>query len=138
MFFDENHTFGPRAKAWYPVIRAMMEEEALLVAPIEPFFRSDTDVLPLQAADLMAWIARNKKTKGLGKFSWISSELNQVKISPMSKTLDAEMIESFKEKTFEPELMARREMALNAYRETFGFDWPPANKPQKKRHREVR
>src|SRR5687768_17428435 len=53
-FFDENVIFGPRAKAWYLVIRAMSPPNVRARMPVEPFFRNDKTTMPLQAADLTA------------------------------------------------------------------------------------
>ena len=57
IFFDEHVIFGPRAKAWYPVIRAAVpDDDVRAIMPVEPLFRSDLEVLPLQASDMTAWL----------------------------------------------------------------------------------
>lgn len=77
IYFDEHVIFGPRAKAWYPVIRAMAEPELKRVLPVEPFFRSDKDTMPLQAADMTAWLTRATKT-GNAEFEWLREHLSAV------------------------------------------------------------
>lgn len=135
IFFDENVIFGPRAKAWYPVIRAMQEEILKPVMPVEPFFRSDRDVLPLQAADLTAWIDRRADEGGLGKFEWLYEAIKNIPMSPLSKLLDAQLIDSMRiAPGNDPEAVRMRSEVMKAYRETFGFDWPPLTKQQRKRH----
>jgi hypothetical protein len=59
--FDEQVIFGLRAKEWYPAFRHIAKLEnsnAFTIMPVEPVFRSDTDALPLQAADMFAWVYR--------------------------------------------------------------------------------
>jgi hypothetical protein len=61
IIFDENVIFGPRAKAYYPAIRAGMrvrEPEASTLLPADPMFRSDLSFLPIQACDFIAWSGR--------------------------------------------------------------------------------
>jgi hypothetical protein len=92
IFFDENVIFGPRAKAWYPVMRAFQDEPVKKLMPIEPFFRSDMDILPLQAADLVAWIERQYETTGLGNFRWVDEELTGLNHSNLTQFLDEKFI----------------------------------------------
>lgn len=137
VFYDENKIFGPRAKAWYPVIRELFPPEVQAVMPVEPFFRSDRDVLPLQAADMTAWLLRNTSNRtGLGEFEWMIESLRQMSGSRLSKIVDADWIKKmFAAENYSPEEVARQQNALRVYRETFGHDWPPKTKVERKRHR---
>ena len=76
--FDDDVIFGPRAKRWYPVIKTIIEHrepEAATILPIEPLFRSDDDFLPIQAADLFAWVIRKKHDdSAFDTFDWIFHE----------------------------------------------------------------
>jgi hypothetical protein len=138
IFFDENQIFGPRAKAWYPIIRAFQDKPVRALMPVEPYFRSDTDTLPLQAADLTAWIKRKSGNKdGLGEFAWVKGELSGIAHSVLSKHFDEKFIRN---KFMTPpgdvdEVKANREAALRAYSETFGHEWPPKNKKERKKMR---
>jgi len=134
IFFDEQVIFGPRAKAWYPIIRAMALDQPIYpILPVEPFFRKDTEALPLQAADLTAWVRRKVNTDGLGEFEWLRRELSGVKLSPLSATLSKKSAEFMFTKNEEtPEMVRLRELALQAYRETFGHEWPAKTKLERK------
>ena len=135
-FFDEHVIFGPRAKAWYPIIRAAQERLLQRVMPVEPMFRSDKDILPLQGADLTAWVQRNlHEDRGWGEFQWLESHLGLVQVSPLSRVIDAEWIEKMLNHKYNREEIERHEGTMRAYKETFGFDWPPKTKLEKKRHR---
>lgn len=62
IFFDEQVILGPRAKRWYPLIRELcVSEEIRSILPAEPFFRTDDEVMALQAADLYAGLVRSRK-----------------------------------------------------------------------------
>jgi hypothetical protein len=62
IYFDENVIFGPRAKAWYPVIRAMAELGLRQIPPVEPYLPRRQKTMPLQAADLTAWMSRSDRS----------------------------------------------------------------------------
>jgi hypothetical protein len=74
IYFDDNAIFGPRAKAWYPVIRAMAEPNVQRLMPVEPFFRDDRTTMPLQAADLTVWM-RHADRRGANVFSWLREHM---------------------------------------------------------------
>jgi len=135
VFFDENVIFGPRVKAWYPIIRAGQEKLLQATMPIDPLFRSDKDILPLQAADLTAWIQRNLHEEGWRDFEWLESHLNLIEVSPLSRVLDAEWIDSMLNHKYSADEIERNREIMHAYKETFGFEWPPKTKVEKKRHR---
>jgi len=67
--FDEHSIFGPRAKPWYPLVRALMmktDPEDAAIMPSEPLYRSDSDCLPIQASDMLAWLLRRSFVKDWG------------------------------------------------------------------------
>ena len=137
IFFDEHLIFGPRAKAWYPLMVSMQAEVIQAVMPVEPLFRTDLDALPLQAADITAWIARRGKTTGLGELSWIKEELSGVISSTISQIVDERWITGVDEPLFDADELAqygeRFRETLRAYQETFGHEFPPKNKLERKR-----
>jgi hypothetical protein len=130
IFFDEHVIFGPRVKAWYPVVRACMEEVLRTIAPVEPFFRSDSDVLPLQAADLTAWMHRRENNEGLGEFKWVEAALYGLAPSEFSNRFTLPRMKAIVDKSYSytPEELARQTEVIQAYKETFDDDWPPRKK----------
>jgi hypothetical protein len=136
IFFDENKIFGPRAKVWYPVIRHGFLPEIQGILPVEPFFRDDKEILPLQAADLTAWIQRTYSCKGsLGNFEWLYEELRGMGISPFSRVFDAKWFTVMASDKAEANDDAPNRVDIaKVYKDAFGFEWPPKNKEQKKRH----
>jgi hypothetical protein len=133
IFFDEHVIFGPRAKAWYPVFRESYPPHLRVVMPVEPFFRSDLDVLPLQMADLTAWMQRNANESGLGEFEWLWDELSSIPRSDHSPVIDGAWIDKTFRHQQTPEERERNAAVLNGYREVFGHEWPPKTKMERKK-----
>jgi Protein of unknown function (DUF3800) len=135
IFFDEHKIYGRAAKEWYPIIRAMQVKQVQDLMPIEPFFRTDTDVLPLQAADMVAWLVRRRSTFGdKFDFAWVDDELAGLTHSPFTKEIGWKPSDGIFDKT-DPEYRATMKAGLDAFREAFGFDWPPKTKDQLKKAR---
>lgn len=134
IFFDEDKIMGPRAKIFYPMIRAIQEEQLIKILPVEPFFRSDVDVLPLQAADITAWIQRVNNDRGLGEYNWLTEHLVKLKRSHLSKVMDANLMKQIQEHKYTPEEIEKNKVLARVYSEIMGFDWPPKDKIQRKRH----
>lgn len=135
IFFDEQKMFGPSAKQWYPIIRAMQAKPVQDLMPIEPFFRSDLDILPLQAADLLAWLVRKRSTPhGEFEFSWIDEYLHGVKRSRLSQKIGWELSDGSFDRS-DPEYISGMSVGLEAFREVFGFDWPPKTKIERRKIR---
>jgi Protein of unknown function (DUF3800) len=133
IIFDEHVIFRPRVKWWYPVTRHHMPADCQAIAPIEPIFRSDDEFLPLQAADLLAWLIR-RSTAGLSTpFDWVVAEFSKVPMSPHQQFLDRERMEWWGEesKRLAPsitvEMLAKRN-------ELLGFNEPSVYLPHWKRH----
>ena len=136
IFFDEHKIFGPRAKPWYPIAREFMDCEVLALMPAEPLFRTDLQGLPLQAADLTAWMQRARSTVGLGKFSWLDSALARIHRSDLSQTYDrAWWNRPNAVDENDPEFIRQKNAALRRGKEIFGSEWPPNIKSRnKKKH----
>jgi hypothetical protein len=98
IIFDESVIFGPRAKAWYPLIREVMhlrEPEASAILPIDPMFRSDDEFLPIQAADLFAWLLRHGFDHPQDRpFPWLLEELTNISETEHSQFYDRERMEA--------------------------------------------
>jgi hypothetical protein len=83
--FDEQLIFGPRARKYYPAVLAMTrlrEPEAANIMPIDPIFRSDDEFLPIQAADMFAWVIRKASDDPTYReFEWLLDHMKSVNIS---------------------------------------------------------
>jgi hypothetical protein len=110
IFFDENVIFGPRAKAWYPVIRAMAEPTLHRLMPVEPLFRDDLSTMPLQAADMTAWLHRADRSPEGNTYAWLWDELQGIHRLP-GVEFGEDMINGFFESTPIPDDQRWREMA---------------------------
>src|SRR5207244_2522278 len=75
--FDEQGPEGTVVRSFWPIVQAMMPDASVRRMMMnEPVFRNDLDMLPLQAADLMAWHFRR----------FISDTVNNIELAP-SNTL---------------------------------------------------
>ncbi len=87
VIFDEHSIFRPRIDVWYPWVRdniGILHDPALSrVLPLNPLFRSDKVFVPLQPADMLAWLFRNAYSGNRNEFEWIAVELMKAEI-PMS------------------------------------------------------
>jgi hypothetical protein len=98
IFFDEQLIFGPRLKMWYPLIKAAMKgredyDLGRLFSALPPdlMFRDDKIFVPLQAADVLAWITRMAFSGVRNEFEWIAEELSAlIPISGYSSVFDAQ------------------------------------------------
>ncbi len=81
--FDEQAHMQPRVKTWYPAmwkvlcLAARTHPRAAQIAsilPMAPIFRTDDDLLPLQAADLMAAAHRGAMSEGFS-LEWLGTQL---------------------------------------------------------------
>jgi len=97
IIFDDQVVFGPRARSWYPIVEqviVLQEPEAASILPIDPIFRSDTDFLPIQAADLFAWCLRKSTDDpSFNKFAWLLEEMRSVSQTDYSQYYDKERLE---------------------------------------------
>ena len=62
--FDEKGDMGMEALLWYSAMRDAQPVNIQKIMGSTPVFRDDQDVLPLQAADLVAWHMRRSKEGG--------------------------------------------------------------------------
>ena len=136
IFFDEQKSFGPRAKSWYPIAREFIDSEVLALMPTEPLFRTDLQALPLQAADLTAWMQRARNTLGLGEFPWLDSALARIHRSDLSQAYDRAWWN--RPKTVDendPEFIRQTIAAFRRGKEIVGSEWPLNIKSRnKKKH----
>ena len=77
--FDINLTFGPKAKKWYQIVRDIAPKPHRAVLPVEPSFDDDHDALPLQAADMLAYLRTNRLNRQNMEFRWLEDQLNEIR-----------------------------------------------------------
>ena len=87
--FDEHPIYESRVRLWYPVFLDHIERLAgregsssiwartRRLLPAEPVFRSDDAVMPLQCADLLAWLLRSE-CMGNRRFAWLLAQMPPV------------------------------------------------------------
>jgi len=115
LFFDENPVFGPRAKKWYPFVKdVVMPQAARALLPVEPRFEDDQEFIPLQAADMFAWLYRATCNGQVGEFSWLVEELKDVPLSPNSQLMTGARLREILSEAdtcniFTPEVVAKFE-----------------------------
>jgi hypothetical protein len=112
IIFDENVIFGPRAKKWYPLVRDVALPELSELLPSQPTFKDDHEYVPLQAADLFAWLIRRAYNDHQAqKFSWVVDEIPNIRPSEHVQIVDRarmqRMVERSYEQTFSPEMIAK-------------------------------
>jgi Protein of unknown function (DUF3800) len=59
--FDDHDDIGNEALLWYAAMKDSQPSNIQALMGSSPVFRNDEDVLPLQAADLIAWHKRRRK-----------------------------------------------------------------------------
>jgi hypothetical protein len=83
LIFDEQDKYAQFIKNAYPLLKSKFDPELVAILPFEPMFRSDLDFLPIQAADMIAWLFRNAWNGKRTEWEWIATELEPV--IPMSQ-----------------------------------------------------
>jgi hypothetical protein len=63
--FDNQNAIGDRAKEYYAIFKSMCTPEVLASLGREPEFADEKTVLPLQAADMLAWYRRRDSLKSI-------------------------------------------------------------------------
>jgi hypothetical protein len=95
------------------------------VLPIEPLFRSDSDEMPLQAADLLAWFFRRRAAGGDpndNEFDWLIPRLFTIPVSQFSLVFNNDQWKAKFQDTFTPSLI---DNLTKRYDELFGDYDPP-------------
>jgi hypothetical protein len=93
IIFDENLVFAPRVKALYIPLLRVAPEEIRKILPVDPLFRDDKEFVPLQAADMLAWLLRRTAASERHAMDWVHEILNPaVRVSPHSQILSREVI----------------------------------------------
>ena len=89
IIFDEQRIYESRVRLWYPVFLNHIERlaaregvssiwaRARRILPTEPVFCTDDEAMPLQCADLLAWLLRND-CMGNRRFAWLLDRMPAV------------------------------------------------------------
>jgi hypothetical protein len=75
LFFDQHDKYAPIVRRAYPFLRQMCDPELSRILPEDIWFRDDCKFLPLQAADLLAWLFRKAFNGERNEWEWIAEEL---------------------------------------------------------------
>jgi len=128
IIFDENNIFGPRAKRWYPIVRASaisLDPDAKPLMPIEPLFKSDTEFMPLQAADMLAWLLRQVAQMRPTQFDWLVAELGRsTPLSDHSQFISRERLEYQVSLSKDPAFATRVIQLIDQYGFRLEGDYP--------------
>lgn len=139
IFFDEHVIFGPRAKAWWPIVRALAKPELRAILPVEPIFRDDKNTMPLQAADLTAWMTFHDQT-GTNEFAWLREHLSVGKGRTAHIGEDEIKLMYKRRAAVPPELQWRADAAQEAFHQTFivggARHYVPKPKKKKKKRKD--
>jgi hypothetical protein len=105
IIFDQDVIFGPRARHWYPFMRRLMEikypDEGASLMPVDPMFRTDDEFMPLQAADLFAWCARDSLDNVEShQFAWLFEQMPNVKGTVYSQYYDLARMQAVKDESY--------------------------------------
>jgi hypothetical protein len=95
LIFDEQDKYATLIKSVYPIIKEKFDPDLRQILPFEPMFKSDLDFLPLQAADMIAWLFRKAWNGQRTEWQWIASELTPViPMSPWSSIYTTDRLEN--------------------------------------------
>jgi len=83
VIFDVQDKYSGFVKAAYPLMKKRAEPDLSRILPVEPMFKDDKQFLPLQAADMLAWLFRNAFNGRRTQWEWIATEL--MPVIPMSE-----------------------------------------------------
>jgi hypothetical protein len=106
IIFDEHSILGPRVKVWYPVIRAYMEPHEQEIMPVEPLFRDDTKFVPLQCADILAWVLHRELDDRQHTFGWIPNAMHGLVWSGHRQIFDRGRLKGIREKAIREPISA--------------------------------
>jgi hypothetical protein len=107
VIFDEQVIFAPRALRWYELIKGVADDDVKAIMPIQPLFRSDAEFLPLQAADMLAWLYRKDVGEEAHSFGWLAAIFNSMNLSEHSQYVDDERMTFQVTMSRDPTLAAR-------------------------------
>jgi hypothetical protein len=129
IIFDEKKIFGPRVRAWYPAMRIWMDPHEDAIMPVDPVFRDDKEFVPLQCADLLAWILHRdliendgnstflspRRAQGTGRsFDWIKNAMHGLVWSGHRQLFDRARLQGIRRRAIEEGISAERAAQLDS------------------------
>lgn len=120
LIFDNKPPIGFKARAWYPLIRVMAEKAGLGVESILPddlVFRDDLEFVPLQVADMLAWLYRKEWSGEPNKLAWLLTEFTSLTMSPFNQIYTEDKLRRVSERSLAGETPKEW---IDKYRELFG------------------
>lgn len=123
---DVHPKHGNDAAYWYPLISGEMPEPMRAIMPVAPVQRDDLKFLPLQGADLVAWLQRRGAEGTRHHFGWLQEHLTNVRASDWCVDLDAAFLDRM-ERAAAADLAAGipKIETLNEIRRLLGQNPPP-------------
>ena len=104
IIYDVQMISGAKTRLWYPVIQRLMEfkfPEQAQILPVDPMFKTDDDLMPLQAADLFAWCSRNATDKqDPNSFHWLLKEMPNLRGTDYSQYYDLARMQAVRDETY--------------------------------------
>lgn len=91
--FDEQGEIGDEAASWYLEIKDAYPPEARAFFGAKPVFRDDSLVLPLQAADMLAWFQRRRICQPVTRPGWMEIEGMITRGFTIGSEIDADSFE---------------------------------------------
>ena len=107
IIFDEQMIFGPRAKSWYPMVKELIDHEIREIMPVEPMFKTDDEFIPLQVADIFAWLLRREFSGLNHDFGWLPDALPAIQWSAHSQMYSRERLRFQIGQSYDPEFLAK-------------------------------
>ena len=116
IIFDENKHFGAKARAWYPLFRELTrarDPRIYPILPVDPMFKTDEKFMPLQAADIFAWLCRRNVSGEQNPFSWVQEWIKpEIRFSSFSGVMTREQLELRVAAIMKPKVRAQTEAFL--------------------------
>ena len=112
----------------FPIVKAAaeaIEPDARAILPVEPMFKSDDDFLPLQAADMLAWLFRrawSQPVTSAFEYGWIATELQKsIPMSAHAQVVPKERMAFGVSLSKSPEFAAEAIRVIEEYRDREGL-----------------
>ncbi len=115
--FDTNLIFGLKAKKWYQIVRDIAPISHRRILPVEPTFEDDLDALPLQAADMLAYLRTHRLNRHKKEFQWLEQQLDGIRHIPC-QVLTANRIANIVKGQYQNQITPR---LLIKWRDRFGL-----------------
>lgn len=126
---DEHPSLGAPTSAWYPAMLTLMEEPQRSIMPSKPIPRNDEEFMPLQAADMIAWLQRNANNDKGKDMEWLGDCFTKLKQSPWCMMLHDEYFAFLRARA--DKVRAERPLPLETLIQLAILEGAPIQKPGK-------